>query len=227
METSFQRYDTLPIIRLFNVHRCLVSYTVVLLWPPSTEEWMRKHIVLLSRWGSVTLWAEPVRWSIRWRGELASLPQPSTDTPGVLRVNPDLTEGSQWNGTWIEISDNWHSTVYNQCEGQVLMHEVSVCLQSALFACKCYVSIKHAFSFAFLLFTLAAPLPHSVPPHRAHASAHLSPVALRPVFSNSCRLQLCPPLYRPILVRYRYTFSYPLVSFCQGRKRSEAAMPCV
>lgn len=225
METSFRRYDTLPIIRLFNVHRWLVSYTAVLLWPASTEEWLRKHTVLLTRWGSVTLWAEPVRWSIRWRGELASLPQPSSDTPGVLWVNPDLTESSQWNETWIEISHNWHSTsVKAKCWCTKLAFVYNLLLQ---FACKCYVSIKHAFSFAFLLFTLAAPLPHSVSPHRAHASAHLSPVALRPVFSNSCRLQLCPPLYCPILVRYRYTFSYPLVSFCQGRERSEAAMPCV
>lgn len=54
---------------------CSMFIEAVWLWPPSTEEWVRKHIVLLTHWGSETLWAEPVRWSIRWRGELASLPQ--------------------------------------------------------------------------------------------------------------------------------------------------------
>lgn len=53
----------------------LVTLCAGWLWPPSTEEWVRKHIVLLTHRGSETLWAELVRWSIRWRGELASLPQ--------------------------------------------------------------------------------------------------------------------------------------------------------
>ncbi len=66
-----------------------------------------RHIVFLTHWGSVTLWAESVRWSIRWRGELASLPQSSTDAPGVL-VNTNLTDSSRRNGTWIEIFQSWH-----------------------------------------------------------------------------------------------------------------------
>jgi len=74
------------------------------------------------------------------------------------------------------------------------------------------------FSFAFLS-SLHLPIP-GLPPSRTSplpawpAPPRHSPIALRPLFCNSCRLQLCTSFLCSLLVRYRYRFSLSLPALC-------------
>lgn len=68
---------------------------------------------------------------------------------------------------------------------------------------------KNCFIFSPLL--LSPPSIPSTPPPTSLRSLpgppRHSPIALRPLFCNSCRLQLCTSFLCSLLVRYRYCFS--------------------
>lgn len=80
----------------------------------------------------------------------------------------------------------------------------------------CFFFSKHILTFEIFLFSFwFSPSNHCLPVPAPPCFPSLtvpchSSIALRPVFCNSCRLQLCTSFLCSLLVRYRYHFSLSL-----------------
>lgn len=74
--------------------------------------------------------------------------------------------------------------------------------------------LNQNFYFFFTCFMLLFPLPPSSLPSACPVLPRHSSIALRPLFSLSCRLQLCASFLCSLLVRYRYRSSLSVSHVC-------------